>query len=149
MRLPALLALLTLVFFSALANAQMYRWTDANGKVHYTDQKPPEAKDVRKIKPLESPAEAKAAQKSFAERELDQRKKQKEAGEADAKKAKETTEKAEREEQCAQARSNLQGVESGAIRFTPGKNGEQVALEGSVRETELTRLRKSVADWCK
>ena len=37
------LALFIFMFVSCVANAEVYRWTDANGKVHYGDKKPAEA----------------------------------------------------------------------------------------------------------
>lgn len=37
------LALVVLVMLSCTAQAEVYRWTDANGKVHYGDKKPAEA----------------------------------------------------------------------------------------------------------
>jgi hypothetical protein len=33
------------VAFASLANAQLYKWTDENGKVHYSDSVPPSAND--------------------------------------------------------------------------------------------------------
>ena len=40
-RMPACLALL-LSSLAASATAEIYRWTDPNGKVHYTERKPAE-----------------------------------------------------------------------------------------------------------
>lgn len=45
---PALLLLLSLLY-PTLAQAQLYRWVDDSGKVHYSDQAPPsDAKNVQK-----------------------------------------------------------------------------------------------------
>lgn len=48
-----LVCILSLFFCAQLAAAvTMYRWVDAEGKVHYTDQPPPEsAKGVQKMRP--------------------------------------------------------------------------------------------------
>ena len=44
--------------FALTAQAQLYRWTDPNGKVHYTDTPPPtDAKDVEKKKRIRSSGE--------------------------------------------------------------------------------------------
>lgn len=41
------MVMITLLLSCVLANAEVYRWTDANGKVHYTDKKPTaEAEDI-------------------------------------------------------------------------------------------------------
>jgi hypothetical protein len=58
----------TLLVFALAVQAQLYRWTDENGKVHYTDTQPPaSAKNVeKKGKARVSEAEAAAAQQSYA-----------------------------------------------------------------------------------
>lgn len=49
MRNPTLLsgALLALVLVSPLATAQVYKWTDANGQVHYGDTAPSNATQIK------------------------------------------------------------------------------------------------------
>jgi glutaredoxin len=44
MRIPALVLC---ILFCSVATAQVYKWTDAQGKVHYGDVPPPQAKDVQ------------------------------------------------------------------------------------------------------
>ncbi len=58
----------SLLAFALAAQAQLYRWTDESGKVHYTDTQPPAtAKNVEKKGPARaSGAEAAAAQQSYA-----------------------------------------------------------------------------------
>ena len=61
-----------LIAFSLLAcaltaQAQLYRWTDDSGKVHYTDTLPPtSAKNVQKKGSARPGAEAAAGQQSYA-----------------------------------------------------------------------------------
>lgn len=51
MKLWPILIALPLVFASPMGAAQVYRWVDADGKVHYTDQPPPPtAKNVQQKK---------------------------------------------------------------------------------------------------
>jgi hypothetical protein len=51
----------SLLVFALTAQAQLYRWTDENGKVHYTDTPPPaDAKNVQKKAPAR-PGGAEAA----------------------------------------------------------------------------------------
>ena len=67
-----------LFVFSIVANGELYKWVDNNGKTQYTDQPPPagaattEKKLEIKLAPVQ-PAEdkAKKAGKNLAERELD------------------------------------------------------------------------------
>ena len=62
------LTALSLLVFALAAQAQLYRWTDGSGKVHYTDTQPPaSAKNVEKKGPARAGgAEAAAAQQSYA-----------------------------------------------------------------------------------
>ncbi len=65
MRVFTAIGLLALAFS---AQAQLYRWTDASGKVHYTDTQPPaDARNVeKKGSARASGAEAATAQQSYA-----------------------------------------------------------------------------------
>ena len=58
----------SLLLFALAAQAQLYRWTDENGKVHYTDTQPPaNAKNVEQKKSARAGgAEAESAQRSYA-----------------------------------------------------------------------------------
>jgi len=63
-----LLIAISLLAFAVAAQAQLYRWTDSSGKVHYTDTPPPaDAKNVEKKASARPSAEAaSAAQQSYA-----------------------------------------------------------------------------------
>lgn len=58
----------SLLVFALAVQAQLYRWTDEGGKVHYTDTQPPaNAKNVEKKEAAHpSAADAAAAQRSYA-----------------------------------------------------------------------------------
>lgn len=57
----------SLLAFALTAGAQLYRWSDENGEVHYTDTVPPaNAKNVQKKASAHPGAEAAAAQQSYA-----------------------------------------------------------------------------------
>lgn len=142
----ASLALLLLLPFAA--TAQVYSWKDAQGKIHYGDRPPAERQtQVRQLPKAPSATEdVEAARKAAAERQFSQREKQ--AG-GDSKPAPEDPAQAKiREENCQRAKNTLAALESGQMRFTLNAQGERVALDGQLREEELARARKSVADWC-
>lgn len=69
MRILAMLSSLAAVFACTLAQAQVYRWTDENGRVRYSDTPPPAtARDVRKKDFVVDPVEArKRAGRELAE----------------------------------------------------------------------------------
>lgn len=145
---------LSCVFALGLATtsqAQMYSWKDANGKIHYGDR-PPAEKQVQPRKVQGAPSETsdvEAARKAGAERKFDEREKQAKAEEGTKKPAEDPAQAKIREDNCKRAKANLASLESGQARFSINDKGERVALDGSVREAELARARKSVDDWCK
>jgi hypothetical protein len=141
---------LAFALMSLAASAQLYSWKDANGKIHYSDEPPPDAKaQTHKVAPPATGAGDPDARRAAVEREAEARKKQKEAQEAAGKADKEKADSQERRANCEQAKTNLKAIESGQIRFTMNSAGEKVGLDGAVREAEIAKARKTVDTWCK
>lgn len=143
------LAPLVFALCSMVASAQLYSWKDANGKIHYSDEPPPDNAKTRKVSPPAAGTGDPNAYRALAEKEAVARKKQKEGSEAADKAAKEQAATEERRAECERARGNLSSLESGQTRFTVGSNGERIGLDGDVREAELARARKAVESLCK
>ena len=135
-----------------IAAAEVYSWKGADGKIHYSDQ-PPVVRgiDARKMSPLTSPPEEEAAsaRKSFVENETKAGKRRQQSRESVGKSEKEKSEQEEQQKNCRQAQAALKAIESGEIRFRINDKGEREALDGEVREAELSNARRSVAGWCK
>jgi len=147
MRLVALVPLLMLPLAAA---AQVYTWKDASGKMHYSDQ-PPADRNIgsRKLRPsLSESDDVAAAAKGAADKKESAAKQAKEAGEKAAQAEKERADDAIRQENCERARRNLAGIESGQIRFRMSASGEREALDGDVRESELSGARRDVETNC-
>lgn len=143
------LAPFALALFAMAASAQMYSWKDASGKIHYSDEPPPDKAASRKVAPPATGAGDADARRKLVEQDAEARKKQKEAKEASGKAEKDKAAAEERRTECERARGNLQALESGQIRFTVNSSGERVALEGNVRDAELANARKVADSWCK
>jgi hypothetical protein len=145
MRVIALIAFL----LPLAAAAQVYTWKDASGKIHYSDQPPPDQGTRSRVLPTDSTDVADpAAIKATAERRLELNKESKDKQEAAAKAAKEKAQEAQRAKDCERARQNLQGIESGQIRFRMGANGEREALDDSARAAELANARRAMDASC-
>lgn len=144
----------------------VYKWVDQDGKVHYSDQPPPETakkQDVLKTPrgqsappPPAAPAAAgegdKAAAKgpkTPAEQEMEFRKRRLEAAEAEAKRQQEAQANEEKKRNCAQAQARLTALESGGRVTKYGPNGEQIYLNDSERASDLVEARKVADSWCK
>lgn len=148
--------LLATLLASLAAQAQVYQYKDASGRMVYTDQPPPGTATKSKVISSEaastgSPAGngAAAVPKNAADRELEYKKRQKEQQDAAAKASKESADQAARKEECARAQKALQVLESGERVTTVDAKGERVFLDDNQRSAEADRARKAVADLCK
>lgn len=143
-------ALLVVALCLALpAGAQIYQWKDENGKTVISD-KPPIGQ-VRQQKQIDSGSPAKNGQKqpSLADREMEFRKRQKEAQEGAEKTRKEETASSEKNENCTNARRQLQALESGERIALRDDKGERYYLDDAQREQETAKARKFVETNCK
>lgn len=142
---PILLLLLPLA-----ASAQVYSWRDASGKMHYSDQPPAERNlKSRRLGPsLSSSDDTATATKTAADQRLETSKQKQESKEKAAEAEKKRAEDAQRQQACERARINLQGLESGQIRFRMTPGGEREALDGAVRDAEIAEAQRAVATNC-
>jgi hypothetical protein len=158
-----LVILAVMLAFAAAASAQMYRWVDKDGRVHYTATPPPPGVKSRTLRaPSASPpaaaaddaakdAGAKDARKgplTPAEQEQEFRKRQLEAQKAREKEALAAKEAEAKQENCARARGTLAGFESGERIARTNAQGERYYLEDAARARETEAARQAVRDWC-
>ncbi|MSQ60849.1 MAG: DUF4124 domain-containing protein, partial [Betaproteobacteria bacterium] len=126
-----------------------------NGNVHYSDQVPPEAKEVTVVSgrspapPRSTAAAAPAKQRTSAEMEAEFKKRRVEATEAEAKKQKEMADAAEKRKQCEAARHHVKMYEQGGRITRSGANGEQVFLDEKGIAEGLIEAKKTADAWCK
>jgi type IV secretory pathway VirB10-like protein len=156
------LATLVLLLAALPASAVLYKWVDKDGKVHYSDQPPPEtaresgvvnapppsARPPAPSGDTESPA-PRAAPKSAAEQEMEFRKRRLEAAEADAKRQQEAQAAEEKQRNCTLAKNRLAALETGGRITKYGPNGETVYLSDAEIARELGDARKVADSWCK
>jgi hypothetical protein len=152
---------LALCLLALPAAAEMYKWTDEHGKVHYSDQPPPpSAKKSETIKAPKPQVAAPAAAtpgakpatggpKTAAEQEMEFRKRRLEAAEAEAKAQKDAQAAADKKRTCDQATAQVTSLERGGRVTKPGPNGEQNYLTDQELAGALAEARKAQATWCK
>jgi hypothetical protein len=152
MKSRILLALL-LAGMALGANAgQVYKWVDASGKVHYTDQPGPGdgGKQVNvDVSSAPSVVGDKPAPQSLAEKERDARKRKAGEDEAKVKKEKEAADKKAREYNCARARESLRTLELGGRLTRYDEAGELVVMDDAARQQSTVEAQKSIDAWCK
>lgn len=153
-----LLVLLTLA--SANVFADLKKWTDADGKVHYSDQPPPanvKAKTLRTTPVSGSlmsasgvaAASAPAAPKTIAEAEMEYKKAQQAKKETAEKAAQEQAKADAIKAQCDAAQQNLQALESGMRLQVLNANGERAYMDDSQRQQNLAKAKQDVSTYCK
>jgi hypothetical protein len=148
--LRATLAALTLLLASAApadAGAALYKWTDAQGRVVYSDQ-PPVTGNVKteQMRGAPPPANPNAA-KELAQREAEFKKRQDEAAKAEAKASKDRVSSAEHAENCAQMRAELkQLTESQLAMYRYNANGEREVMDDDARAKERAKVNAWIRD---
>lgn len=147
-----LLALL-LICAAPMASAQsIYSWKDASGRVHYSDNPPPDAQ-ARKLReaPI-APSRAAGqppAQESYVEKEQAFRKRRAEAAESEEKARRDEVQEKNRQMVCSGLRQQLAGLESGQRIARFADNGERVFMEDDERAAEIEKTRASIDKNCK
>ena len=149
--MKTLSVLLVCLLSAAPVYAELYKWVDEKGGVHYSDQ--PGKGNVKTEKKLDIPSKASdapvAASKSWEERNVEFKKRQNATADAEAKQQKEAQEAKTKTENCTKAKNTLQTFESGQRVVTYDSKGERSYMDDAQREKALSDARKSVADWCK
>lgn len=151
--------MLTLLLAALPAEAELYKWTDAEGRVHFTDRKPV---DGGKVETLKTPQarnpggrEAAAAtaspqdQKSLLDRQkrmadiLAQEREQQEAAIASKKK-----EEAERLKKCHEARDYRRNAQGSRL-YDIDQKGERVYMDDKAYDAHMRELDKAIKEFCK
>jgi hypothetical protein len=157
------MGILTMV--AGVATAQVFECTNARGVKEFAQYCPPGTVQQRQISksgvtiggdgaatapvPVEAGA-APAAPKPFDTQDAEFRKRMVERQEAEAKAAKDKAQAEEGEQNCLQARAQLQALQDGQriARFDPA-TGERIVLGDDDRAEEIERQRGTVDRWCK
>lgn len=142
--------MLVLVLLSSTVSAQVYTWRDAAGNVHYSDT-PPNNLDAKKIHagPQSSPPTSAAPERSLAEKDMEFRKRKTESGEKQAKAEEERKKGEESKRNCADARNQLNALQSGQRMSRVNADGERIPLDDTMRTQEIEKARQAVKSWCK
>lgn len=127
--------------------AEVYKWVDEKGAVHYEDHPTAQASKKIVIKNTEKPDAA-------YQRELEKQIKllkvyTEERNEQQKQKAKVTAELAVREGNCEQARQNLGGIQTASYLYEPTNDPfNPRILTQAERNTEIAKAEAAVHQWC-
>ena len=146
------IVVIALSLCSMTAHAELNKWVDADGSVHYSDTLPPEVSKAQTVRNItgkgQVEAPAKYSPKSYAEREAELKKSKQEKEEVSNRKGQEEAETEERKRNCVAAQQNLRALEEGTRIVTYDANGERTYLDDTAREQRLNDARKVISANC-
>lgn len=129
------------------AAAALYKWTDANGRVVYSDQ-PPSADVKSEVVRPASPSANPNAAKDNANRDAELKQRQAQRAEQEKKAEKTRADAAKKGEFCAQARGQLKALDSDLPVYRFNENGEPVYVDDALRQKERERLQSLLRENC-
>jgi hypothetical protein len=137
---------LALVATAGPAMAALYKWTDANGRVVYSDQPPPGNQKVETLQgppPVANPS----AVKELANKELEFKQRQLDKLEGEKLAAGKDVAAKEKQENCALVQGQLKQLgEENLVLWRVNAAGERVEMSNADRRAERDRLAKWFRD---
>lgn len=128
------------------APAALYKWTDAQGRIVYSDQPPQGNVKTEQLRGPPPPANPNAA-KDLAQRESEFRKRQSDSAEAAAKTEKARADTTQRAEGCAQAKSQVKQLsENQIVVYRYNEKGEREVMDDDARGKERAKLNAWIRD---
>jgi len=135
--------------FTGHAHAELYKWTDGQGKVHYSDQPPTvSAQTIKVPQPGQTEATTQAAQ-SLNDQDQAYQKRREEAEQARVKSEKEAEQARIQRENCVKARNNLSTLQNTPRVYTTNAAGQRTYMDDAARANALANTQKAVSDFCK
>ena len=142
----AFAACLLAAAFATNSAAALYKWTDASGRVVYSDQPPQTDVKTEQLRAAPPPANPNAA-KELAQREAEFRKRQADASKSAEKAEKDRATSAERAEACANAKGQLKQLsESQLAIYRYNEKGERVVMDEDARGRERAKINAWMRD---
>ena len=154
------------------ASAQMYKWVDSNGKVHYSDKPPPSNVKTEKLRepapaastPVASEATSgtqkdadkagtqkdatKAEPKTAAEQEQAFRKRQLDAAKAQEEEGKKQAQARDKAENCRRANAAVANLQLGGRQMRIDEKGERAFLDEQQIAQETAKAQQEAAAAC-
>ncbi|MDH5444805.1 MAG: DUF4124 domain-containing protein [Gammaproteobacteria bacterium] len=142
------------LFISIESHArQIYKWTDADGNIHYGEKPPTNGATQIRIKQrggIEKVETGKSDQAS----DKDKRDKMIKAMEADRLSRQEQKQirlkqQYDRQMRCVRARDTLRRYQDAGSLYRLDPDGKRKTLDNSARQAEIIKMRSNINKWCK
>lgn len=129
------------------AQAEIYKWTDKSGKVHYSDK--PSSETAQSVPGTGTSIDTSQAIKALAEKEQDYKKRQEEAAKAKEKSDKEAEQARIKRQNCENARKQMSQLQSSQRLYSTSPYGSRVYLDTAARQQALDNAQKVINENCK
>ncbi|MGB4073587.1 DUF4124 domain-containing protein [Pseudomonas sp.] len=136
--------LLCLLLLPGLAAAEIYRWTDANGQVHFSQRPTAAGAEQVEVKPqVVERDQLTREREERANRFYDARREEQAQASAEALKR-----QAERQEECAKLRNSLAEIPEGYSYYRSEADGERSYYSDEEVDTARQQLQSRVSERC-
>ena len=136
------------IFMNVATNAEIYKWTDSKGVVHYSSQKPPQKKvKPKNIENIELAIRSAAGKPKKQQTASSSRKSQ---GDSSEKKSntKLSGPGAELISYCKKQRSNLKQLQENFRNVWQGIDGKKTKLNQNQRKSKVEYIQTTIAENC-
>jgi len=143
--------LILMLFLAAPAAADIYKWTDSQGKVHYSDI-PPEGRAARSLgatQDREADAQADASRKALADKLSESERRRQETEKAEEKRQAEAEQARKRQEACQRARDRMNMLQQGGRIAKLNAQGERYLMDDAERMSQISSLQQQIAEFCR
>ncbi len=141
------------VFFSVCLAADVYKWKDLNGKIHFSDRDPNQSAERVALRPdigEERAEQARKESKEFVYRQQRKSDFQKEEIEKVKKLEREKEHKlAEQKNYCSKAKRELRMLKAAVPVYRTDKTGERRYVDDAQREAEIKEWSRNIRGYCK
>jgi hypothetical protein len=137
-----------MLLIASSADAGFYKWTDKNGRVHYSDKPADENKSTEVIVDTESRSGITNSSSDVKERNRMTRELENDRKERAEDRDKKHAEKQKQQKRCARAKDDLRRYQSAGNIYELNKQGERVFYSKKKRSEKEQSLRKKVVKEC-
>jgi len=137
---------ITLLLVGA-AHAEVYKWTDDRGKVHYSDQ-PVENSQQLQVNESRSPAPAVSSEQREERRRKLLQALEEDRANREQQKEKQKQVAARRQRQCVLAKDRLKNYEGANTLYDLDSKGNRVTLSDAQRKKAIDQLRSQIEQNC-
>lgn len=135
--------LLLATLLPALAGAEIYRWTDAQGRVHF-GQRPAAGAEPVEVRPQVVERDADTREREArSQRFFEARREEQQQAAATA-----AAQREARASECRELRQRLEQIPEGYSYFREGDNGERIYYSDAETDAARHQLRSRIAERC-